>query len=124
MVNSKELASFAQERMRVSILEQEGHILVSWRGIFDAINPNITLGEFLAGQADALRSKEVLVDFSKTEFLNSTTLAVMLRFVKELDGIIAKLTLRFDTTESWQMVSFRCMKAISRTLKHTEVLTV
>jgi anti-anti-sigma regulatory factor len=123
MANNKEIASFAQERMRVSLLEQEGQIVVSWGGVFDAVNPNTTLGEFLAKQSDVLRSKEVLVDFSKTEFLNSTTLSVMLRFVKELDGIISKLTLLFDTAESWQMVSFRCMKAISRTLKHTEVLT-
>lgn len=123
MDNHKEIASFSQERMRVSVIDQERQVIVSWRGVFDALNPHQTLGEFLWKQQEALRNKDVLIDFSKMEFLNSATLSVMLRFVKELDAITPKLTLKFNTTESWQMVSFRCMKAISRTLKHTEVLT-
>lgn len=123
MDNHREIATFTQERMRVSLVDYERQVLISWRGVFDALNPNQTLGEFLWKQQEGLRNRDVLIDFSKMEFLNSTTLAVMLRFVKELDAIILKLTLRFNTAESWQMVSFRCMKAISRTLKNTEVLT-
>lgn len=123
MDNHREIASFAQERMRVSVVDHEQQVIISWRGVFDALNPHQTLGEFLWKQHEALRHKDVLIDFSKMEFLNSATLSVMLRFVKELDAIIQKLTLKFNTAESWQMVSFRCMKAISRTLKHTEVLT-
>ncbi len=124
MDNHREIATFTQERMRVSVVDYERQVLIIWRGVFDALNPNQTLGEFLWKQQEGLRNRDVLVDFSKMEFLNSTTLAVMLRFVKELDAIILKLTLKFNTAESWQMVSFRCMKAISRTLKNTEVLTI
>lgn len=124
MDNHREIASFAQERMRVTVIESEQQVIVTWRGVFDALNPNQTLGEFLTRQCEALRNRDVLVDFSKMEFLNSTTLAVMLRFVKDLDAVTQKLTLKFNTAESWQMVSFRCMKSISRALKHTEVLAV
>lgn len=124
MSNGRELATCVHGTMSITIAEFNEQILVKWGGVFDVFNPHPILNEFFAKQEPLLRGKAVLLDFSQTEFINSATLSVILQLVKLLDTSVAKLTIKYDTRESWQMVSFRCMKAISRTLKNTEIVAV
>ena len=107
--------------LSIEINQTYQHVIITWRGISDARDP----ASFLAALFDELiretRGRSVEVNFRPLRFMNSSTLSLIMVFVKALNANATPTRLLFDLNVDWQRINHQCMKIISRTLKSLQI---
>jgi len=116
-----DIITFEQDGLviRVTLIDRTAQI--SWRGTSDIRNPDQMLSPFLRNLVKDLKNRETVIDFTLFEYMNSATLSPLMHFIKDLDSAKIKTVLVFSNAREWQRVTYRCMKAIARTLSHLSV---
>jgi anti-anti-sigma regulatory factor len=116
------LKTFNHEELIIDVMELEGVITVVWRGVSDSRNPGEQLQPYLTQLTDQLRGRKVTIDFRRFEFMNSSTVAPIIHFVKQLHENNIPATILYDPSIFWQRVNFLCMKTIAQTLNNIQVV--
>jgi hypothetical protein len=111
---------FEQDGLIISASRLNGKGTVAWSGISDSRTPGIFLRPVLRDLSEKMKGAEVVVDFSKLEYMNSATVSPLINFVKVLDGICTRILVLFSETD-WQRTHLQCMRAIATTLHHVAV---
>jgi hypothetical protein len=95
--------------------------LIEWLGISNARDPGLTLIPYLDQVTKELDCEEVFVDFSKLEYINSSTVPPIIRLIKELDKKAIKTHVIYNKSLKWQQESFKALATLSKILKHVNV---
>lgn len=114
---------FEYEKLKIILTETNEVFTVAWMGECDARKTDQVLGGFLQTIVRKLAGRRAIIDFSRFTFMNSSALNSILQFVRQLDQQ-AQTKIIYDTRIEWQLIAYRCMKSISRTLKQTDVTSV
>ncbi len=117
------IADLELEELRLDVEEDADGVRIRWRGVSDMRNPAKQLRPFLTGVLEALDGREVTLDFRECRYMNSASLAPIIRFMKELDDRGARGVLRFDESWEWQRLTARSLGAFARRLSGVQVRT-
>jgi hypothetical protein len=93
---------------------------VSWLGASDSRNPSDFLRPVAARMIQAMRGSRITIDLSALEYMNSSTVSPIISMLKELDAHGIETRVLFSDAD-WQQTHLRCMRAITRVLKHVTV---
>lgn len=115
------LNSLQHDELRIEVLENEGGVLVKWSGASDSPEPSKILFPFLDRLADESVGKPLTVDLRELQFMNSATVAPMLKFVRQLERLHIATRLVYDAEAQWQRVHYNVMKAVVSSLAHVTV---
>lgn len=116
-------ADLVHEGLRLHVTEDADEVRVHWVGESDMRNPSKWLQPFLMSLAESLEGREVTLDFRDCRYMNSASLAPIIRFMKELDDRDARGVLHFDETWEWQRLTARSLRAFARRLTGLTVRT-
>jgi hypothetical protein len=85
-----------------------GVIRLDWRGKSNHRQPDVVLAPFFADMTSRAVSgqKALEMHFEHLEFFNSSTITVIIQYVKELRDRKVKLTVNFDSRHRWQKIFF------------------
>jgi hypothetical protein len=85
-----------------------GVIRLDWRGKSNHRQPDVVLAPFFADMTSrAVTGQKALeMHFERLEFFNSSTITVIIQYVKELRDRKIKLTVTFDSRHRWQKIFF------------------
>lgn len=94
--------------LRVEVTRSLGQIRVDFRGKGNDRSPETILGPFLSELGrKALQDKSLLdMHFGDLEFFNSSTITVIIQFVKEARAKQLRLQLTYNPAKKWQKVFF------------------
>ena len=83
-------------------------IRLDWRGKSNHRQPDVALAPFFADMTSrAVTGQKALeMHFEQLEFFNSSTITVIIQYVKELRDRKIKLTVTFDSRHRWQKIFF------------------
>ena len=83
-------------------------IRLDWRGKSNHRQPDVALAPFFADMTSrAVTGQKALeMHFEQLEFFNSSTITVIIQYVKELRDRKGKLTVTFDSRHRWQKIFF------------------
>ena len=83
-------------------------VRLDWKGRSNHRQPERTLGPFLAEALEivARSGGAVEMHFEGLEFFNSSTIAVIIQYVKDLRDKRVKLVFVFDPGHKWQKIFF------------------
>jgi hypothetical protein len=83
-------------------------IRLDWRGKSNHRQPDVALAPFFADMTSRAVSgqKALEMHFEQLEFFNSSTITVIIQYVKELRDRKVKLTVTFDSRHRWQKIFF------------------
>ncbi len=97
-------------------------VTMSWLGRSENREPSVTLNPYLSGIIDDLSGKELAVDFTKLEYMNSSTVPPIIQLIKNLNskGITTKIF--YDKESKWQAASFKALETISKAMPGIEVI--
>jgi hypothetical protein len=123
MSNERKPEIFEYERLKVILTQGDDGFTVAWHGECDARKPDPLLDGFLQSLVRKVAGRRSIIDFTNLEFMNSSTLSSILNFIRQLDTQ-CQAKILYNAKIEWQLVAYRCMKAISRTLKQTEVINI
>ncbi len=96
--------------------------LITWKGRSESREPSAVLNPYLKKEIEGLSCSELEVDFTKLNYMNSSTVPPIIQMVKNLNtkGISTKVY--YDKSLRWQVASFKALETISRSLKNIDVL--
>ena len=107
----------------LEIIVNEGDkIIIEWLGRSENREPSALLNPYFKDIVENASGKEVEVDFTKLEYMNSSTVPPIIHMIKNLDtkGISTKIYYNKDS--KWQAASFKALETISNSLNSIEVL--
>ena len=96
-------------------------VTMSWLGRSESREPAVALNPYLTGLIDSISGKELVVDFTKLEYMNSSTVPPIIQMIKNLNtkGVVTKIY--YDKESKWQAASFKALETISKTMTSIEV---
>ena len=88
--------------------ESPAVIRLDWRGKSNHRQPDVVLAPFFADMTSRAVSgqKSLEMHFEELEFFNSSTITVIIQYVKELRDRKVKLMVSFDSKHRWQKIFF------------------
>jgi hypothetical protein len=100
---------------------KEPDVTLTFEGVSDAPDPDAFLTPLLEELGKKCKAAAVTVDFRGLTYMNSATVAPLIGFMKDLDGLAKSTVLIWDGRKQWQRVNCKCMQTVSRTLSTVKV---
>jgi hypothetical protein len=113
--------SFQQDGLVIHVNGSSSDVLMTWQGMSDLRHPEAQLSSFLIDLLPSLRGRLVKIDLCSFDYMNSATFGPLLQFVKNLNLHMIQTQVTFNSQQEWQRVTFRCMKAISRSMSYVQI---
>lgn len=95
--------------------------IVEWRGTSKSPDPALTISPFFETLARTIKDDEVVIDFTKLEYMNSSTVSPIVSLCKLFDSKQIKTTIRYDSRSKWQPGIFKGLVRLSMILKNIRV---
>lgn len=102
-------------------LEKGTKVVMSWLGISNARDPSIEIDPYVDNVLNELNSREIELDFSRLEYMNSSTVTPIIRMIRALDKKNVKTLVIYQRTSKWQQASFKALGSLSKTLPNVSV---
>ena len=98
--------------LTVEILEDGDSIKVFWQGRSTERNPGIFLTPILTEVAERASEgeKKIVMDFSKLEFMNSSTVTPVAKLLEQIKKGTGSVLLSYTRAKKWQELSFSALK--------------
>ena len=115
------MEKFAEGALEIS-METNGSVKMTWLGRSENRDPALLLNPYLSKIIDAIEGKKMEIDFTRFEYMNSSTVPPIIQMVKSLEtkGISTKVIYNKDS--KWQEASFKALQVITTKMKHIEVI--
>ena len=94
---------------------------IEWIGISDSRDPAAVVDPFLDELVSELEAERTVVDFRALKYMNSPTVATIVKLVRLLDAKRIKTEVIYDQSIKWQQSAFSALDAIARMLTHVTV---
>lgn len=103
------------------IFEAGNKNLITWKGKSDARDPSSILNPYFDEMLSQLLNKELEVNFTHLEYMNSSTVPPIIQLIKKLEENAIKSVILYDKNSKWQLASFKALETIVRTMNNIEV---
>ena len=103
-------------------IKDAANVTMSWLGRSESREPSAVLNPYFAGIAAGIGGKELVVDFTKLEYMNSSTVPPIIQLIKTLNEKNVTTKIYYDKESKWQAASFKALETISGTMKSIEVI--
>jgi anti-anti-sigma regulatory factor len=115
-----DVSKFERDGLAFVITKSKRSAVVAWEGVSDSRDPKAFLDTVMQQAVKDLTDFDVTIDFRRLDYMNSATVAPLIKFIKILDGSSASVLVVFSNAD-WQRTHYQCVKTIARTLKHVRV---
>lgn len=110
--------------LAIRVERGDAEVVVRWQGVSDARDPGAEISPYLDALVGQLDGAAVSVDFSAMEYMNSATVAPILRFIHALDRRASHIVILYDHGKSFQRTTFSAIKALGILLHKLEVRAI
>jgi hypothetical protein len=108
-----------------SIIVNEGDpYKVCWTGRSRNLNPSLLIDEYLYELSNYLVNRDAVIDFSKMEALNSSTIPPILSFFTNLEKKRIHPTVQYSNDIHWQRASFKPLSVLTRDFTFVKIIPV
>jgi hypothetical protein len=97
---------------------------MTWIGKSDERDPSAVLNPYFDEIIEKLTGKELGIDFSKLEYINSSTVPPIIQLIKNLNAKSIKTKITYNKNSKWQAASFKALETIVRTMNNIEVMGI
>ena len=101
--------------LKLELTEEEELVRLSWFGASTDKNPAVFLTDILKetfGAADSGK-KNLILDFRKLDYMNSSTIAPLAKILADPDKNIPSIVIYYDKNSRWQDISFSALRMFS-----------
>jgi hypothetical protein len=108
-------------RLEIKASGTPAKTMLTWLGHSDAQNPAQFLTPYFTELINEFKGTEIVADFSKLSYMNSSTVSPIIQFLKMANTKSIKTTVQYDASSTWQSASFKALKAMSMVMKHITI---
>lgn len=106
-------------------IESTARILrLGWHGRSDSQDPGAVLRPLFAElQSELAGDKEVELDFTKFEYMSSSTIRPIIQFLEDSRKQVRDVRVRYTPAKNWQRLSFKAIEALATGWSNVTVQT-
>jgi len=104
------------------LVEDGAETILQWQGTSTAREPASVINPYVDKIVPLLKSKTVRLDFTKLQYMNSSTVTPIIRLIRLFDSEGIKTTVIYDKSSKWQQASFKALETLARMLDNIHVL--
>ena len=122
MRKSASSKSFSDGDLSIQVNSTPYKLKLVWTGRSVARDPGVMLAPFFNDLEELLGSDcDVEIDFRRFEYMNSSTLKPIIRFVQFASERSRTVQVVYDAQKSWQRLSFKLLSAVAGSLDNVRV---
>lgn len=113
--------TFKEQSLEIKSENKLNECTIIWLGRSDLAEPVKSLAPFFQLILGQIPNRQLLMDFTKLEFMNSSTVPAIISFAKLLNekGISSKII--YDNNQQWQRNSFRALQTVCMRLTNIKI---
>jgi hypothetical protein len=116
------MTTFESGELKVEVVVTRDALKLSWLGRSVERDPAKNLSPFFGTlEAHIRQNRSVELDFRDLEFMNSSTVKPILVFCQKASTKARAVSVRYNSTKTWQRLSFGLLKAMSATWNNVTV---
>jgi len=116
--------SLEVEGLKLELIEDNNKVILHWIGKSRHMNPSMLLDPYFESIIPDLVNKEFIMDFSKLETMNSSTVPPILSFIRNLEDNGIPTEVKYERSLSWQTASFVPLATITCNFRFVKVLPI
>jgi hypothetical protein len=108
--------TFTNTELTITVAERDTALEATWLGKSTAREPRIFIQPILdemSGIAAKLQ-KQIILDFRKLEYMNSSTITPILRMLEDAAKVNAPFSIIYDGQLRWQELNFSALEIFRR----------
>ncbi len=114
--------NFNKASLKIVISNQGGNKYnMTWIGQSDDRNPSASLNPYLDSLIPALKGSQLVIEYTRLEYMNSSTVPPIIQFIKKLNLNKIKTLIHYDASSKWQSASFKALETLSLMMPHITV---
>jgi hypothetical protein len=99
--------------LRIAVEQKNGRVHMSWLGISEDRQPEKVLSAYFSEILEESHRTDVVMDFTKLEYMNSSTFVPVLGLVKQLNASRRIALAVYDDAVFWQRASFKALSKLA-----------
>ena len=107
--------------LQINIESKDDIIVMKWLGKSRERDPGAMLYPYFNEVVNDIKDNNLTIDFTKLEYMNSSTVPPILKLFKLLDTRKIKTRILYNSQSGWQCASFKALSTIAETLESVEV---
>ncbi len=107
-----------EDRLEIRLNTGSDKTVLTWLGHSDFLDTKQVLGPYLTRVVREFRGSELVADFCKLRYMNSSSVLSIIQLVKMAEAKKIKTVLKYDARCEWQIASFRALKVICAGTKY------
>jgi anti-sigma regulatory factor (Ser/Thr protein kinase) len=115
------LNGFKNGGLEIQVVVKDNDVNIVWKGRSEDRQPSALLNPYFTGLLDELVGKEVNVDFTLLEYMNSSTVVPIINLIKNLEGKSIKSSIIYDKNQKWQAASFKALEVMANMMNKVKV---
>lgn len=115
------MENFEHGSLKIELSKRGRYVTMTWLGQSDDRNPAESLMPYLNGLIGDLKETRLTIDFTKLEYMNSSTVPPIVQLLKTLDVNEIQTVITYDAQSHWQRASFKGLSATSLMMKNITV---
>lgn len=116
------MKEFKMEELTIYLDDMGKKVLMSWLGKSRSLDPAKYLDPFLQEVVDEVKGKELEVDFTSLDCMNSSTIPPILSFIKSLECKNVTTIVLYDGSVDWQRASFVPLASVINLYKYVKIV--
>ena len=98
--------------LSIDVAEEEGALVLAWRGRSDAREPGRFLVPVLEAAFERARAggRRLVLDFTAVEYMNSSTFTPIVKLLAQARAATVPVALVYSLARSWQALSFSALR--------------
>jgi len=105
----------------IQLEERGGKKFMSWLGKSREKNPGTELNPYFEEVITDFGNDELIVNFYKLEYMNSSTVPSIIKLFKLLEKSNISTIVQYNNESGWQRASFKALSTIAENLKNVTV---
>lgn len=115
------MKNLSSDKLSININADGGKVLMTWLGQSDSRNPSTALNPYFESLINDLKACELTIRFDDLEYMNSSTVPPIIKFLKTLNNNEITTIITYDTEKKWQAASFKALETFSGMLNYITV---
>lgn len=108
------LKNFKSGGLAINLSGDDSTATMNWFGQCDSTELVVELTDYLENIGDSIDGRSLTINFTALEYINSSTVSPIVRFLKTLNSLSIKTNVIYDVNSKWQSASFKALSSMSR----------
>lgn len=115
------MKNFKKSSLSIVTKDAGNKAVMSWIGKSDFKHPASYLMPYLDDFVSELSKTELAIEFSRVEYMNSSTVPPLIQLLKSLNERGIKTTITYNKNAHWQVMSFKALETLAKLLDNIEI---